>query len=129
MRKNRKCICCSTEYFYCPSCSGADKLKPSWYSEFCGEDCKDLWMTATKFNMGLIEKDEAKEIISALNLKDKSEYVGCVQRDLENLMAKSHKQRGKRAEIGVFDEVMDVNNKVVESILESHEVVNEKENK
>lgn len=83
MRKNRQCICCSTEYTYCPDCNGSDRLKPSWYSEFCREDCKDLWLTATKFNMGMLEKKDAKDIISSLNLKDKSEYVACVQRDLE----------------------------------------------
>ena len=121
MRKNRKCICCSAEYFYCPDCGGADKLKPSWYTEFCGVDCKDLWMTATKFNMGLIEKDEAREIISSLNLKDKSEYVECVQHDLENLMAKSHKQHGKRAELNIIDDKVTVD--------KSHAVVIEKENK
>ena len=85
-RRERKCICCSTEYFYCPDCNGADRLKPAWYAEFCSEDCKDLWLTATKFNMGMVEKKEAKETILALNLKDKSEYVGCVQRDLDVIL-------------------------------------------
>ena len=83
MRKNRRCICCSVEYAYCPECNGADALKPYWHSEFCGEDCKDLWLTATKFNMGLVSKQEAQEIILELNLKNNSEYVKCVQRDLE----------------------------------------------
>lgn len=85
MRKNRKCICCSTEYSYCPDCNGVDKLKPSWHTEFCSEDCKDLWAAATKFNMDMISKEEAQEIIVNLNLKDKSEYVKCVQRDLDNI--------------------------------------------
>lgn len=128
MRKNRKCICCSTEYFYCPNCNGSDRLKPSWYSEFCSEDCKDLWMIATKFNMGMIEKKDAKEMILALRLKDKSEYVACVQRDLENLMVEEPKlKRGKRAEAKILDEVMDIEPTVIESVLESHEVV-KKEN-
>lgn len=87
MRKSRNCICCSTEYVYCPDCNGSDKLRPSWYSEFCCEDCKDLWLTATKFNMNMIEKKDAKDIISVLNLKDKSKYVACVQRDLEVIFA------------------------------------------
>lgn len=86
MRKNRKCICCSTQYCYCPDCGGVDRLKPSWYSEFCGEDCKDLWMAATRFNMKTISKEEAKKIILALNLKDKAEYVECVQKDLDNIV-------------------------------------------
>lgn len=111
MRKNRKCICCSTEYSYCPNCGGPDKLKPSWYSEFCSEDCKDLWMTATKFNMGMVEKKDAKEIISALSLKDKSEYAKCVQTDLDN----------------IFKDEEKVPTKAKKS--KSHEVVIKKENK
>lgn len=118
-RRNRKCICCSTEYSYCPDCSGPDRLKPSWYSEFCSEDCKDLWLTATKFNMGMVEKKDAKDIISALNLKDKSEYVKCIQRDLDVILAEEPKKRGKRAEMKIIDEFADI---------ESHEVVIEKEN-
>lgn len=115
MRKSRKCICCSTEYTYCPNCNGQDRLKPSWHSEFCCEDCKDLWLTATKFNMGMIEKKDAKDIISALNLKDKSEYVKCVQRDLENIFAEEPKKRTKKAEPVAIEP-------------ESHEVVIKKEN-
>ena len=121
MRKNRQCICCSAEYSYCPDCGGHDRFKESWYSTFCSEDCKDLWLTATKFNMGMLEKQDAKDIISALNLKDKSEYVECVQRDLNNIFAADEEpkpKRGKRAEAHILDEVLNV---------ESHEVVNKTE--
>lgn len=114
-RRNRKCICCSTEYAYCPNCNGIDKLKPTWYSEFCSEDCKNLWLTATKFNMGMIEKKDAKDIISALNLKDKSEYATCVKRDLEVIFAEEPKKKIKKAEAMAIEP-------------ESHEVVIKKEN-
>lgn len=112
MKKNRQCICCSTRYSYCPDCNGSDRLKPSWHSEFCGEDCKELWQIATRFNMGLIKKQDAKEMISILDLKDKSEYVECIQRDIENIFAEEPKKRGKRAELNLIDEMSD-----------SHEVV------
>ena len=106
MRKNRQCICCSTEYSYCPDCNGVDRLKESWYSEFCSSDCKDLWLTATKFNMQLLSKNEAMEIISGLNIKDMADYVDCVKRDLEVIFAEDkplvqaeeHKKRGKKPE-------------------------------
>lgn len=96
-RHNRKCICCNTEYSYCPTCSGPDKFKPYWYAEFCSETCKDLWNTATKFNMDMIDKAEAKSIISTLKLKDRSEYVPCVQRDLVNILgADTAKKRANK---------------------------------
>ena len=99
MRKNRQCSCCGTQYTYCPDCGGADRLKPTWYADFCCEDCKELWLTATKFNMNLMTKQEAAEIISHLSLKDKTAYVACVQKDLENIFAKEDKNKAaKKAE-------------------------------
>ena len=85
-KKDRKCICCGTKYQYCPDCGGHYRFKPTWYSQFCSEECKELWSTATKFNMSMLSKQEAKEVISALTLKDHSEYVECVQRDLKNIL-------------------------------------------
>lgn len=41
MAKNRTCFVCGNKYDYCPSCE-RDKLKPSWYSLFCGDTCKEL---------------------------------------------------------------------------------------
>lgn len=136
MANNKKCLCCSTRYSYCPDCSRADALKPTWYSEFCGEDCKELWLTLTRYNMNRLTKSEAKSIISELNLKPIDSYVDCVKRDYAIVMAEEKKpKRGKRIEIKPIDEVMDVEPAVVESIVEpvaiepeSHEVV-EQENK
>ena len=91
-KKNRKCLCCNTTYTYCPTCGGQDRLKPTWYTEFCSEDCKDLWETATKYNMNMISKEEAKETISGLNLKPHTEYVDCVQRDLKNILEEPKKE-------------------------------------
>lgn len=91
--KNRKCISCSEKYSYCPSCSRADALEPSWKSEFCSEPCMILWTTLTKHNMEFISKDEAKEIISALDLKPIESYVSCVQRDYAKVMTEEKKSK------------------------------------
>lgn len=85
-RRDRQCLCCGTKYSYCPTCS-SDKLKPIWMTEFCSESCKELFETATKYNLKKITKDEAKEIIEIIELKDRSAYVECVQKDLENILA------------------------------------------
>ena len=118
MVKNRKCLCDGTIYAYCPDCSRTDSLKPAWYAEFCSELCMTLWTTLTKFGMGLLSKSEAKDIISALDLKPIDTYVACVQRDYNKVMAEEKKpKRGKRIEIKPIDEVVEP---IVE---ESHEVV------
>ena len=113
MKKNRKCVCCSEQYSYCPNCGGADRLKPSWHSEFCCEECKDLWLTATKFNMQLLTKKEAAEIISDLNHKDASKYVDCVQRDLANIFAEDTKPAQEKT-----------SKPAAPKVAKSHEVVN-----
>lgn len=114
MSKARECICCNQKYRYCPNC---DHTEPAWKAEFCSESCKDLWLTATKFNMKFIEKSDAKNIINALNLKDKTEYVPCIQRDLDNIFAEDEVSEANdvEIEISVTDES--------ESVEETHEVV------
>ena len=133
--KTRKCLSCGTKYDFCPDCSGADRLAPSWKAEFCCEDCKTLWQTCTKFNMNKLTKAEAKAIISALKLKPADQYAACLQRDLKNIMPEEPKpKRGKRAVLAVFDEAIqpEIKEEIklpeeevipVEEIPEVHEVV------
>lgn len=111
MVKNKKCLACQKSFSYCPDCSKVDALAPAWRSEFCCEDCKTLWSTATKFNMNKLTKAEAKAIISALELKPAEQYVACIQRDLKNIMSEEPKaepklKRGKRAAMTIIDEAI-----------------------
>ena len=116
--RNRKCLSCTTEYKYCPDCSRVDKLAPSWKAQFCCESCKDLWLTATKFNMNNMTREEAKSVILGLDLKPIDAYAVCVQRDLKNIMAEDKKpKRGKRAEMKILDETMEIEQEVVASVV------------
>lgn len=116
---NRKCLCCSTRYSYCPSCSRADALLPTWHAEFCSEECMTLWQTATKYNMNKLTKSEAKDIVSNLQLKPVSEYVTCVQRDLENILKEEPKpKRGKRIEVQPIDEFVGIIPTSIEKLCE-----------
>lgn len=116
--KDRKCLSCATAYKYCPDCSHVDKLAPAWKAQFCSETCMTLWTTLTKFGMNRLTKQEAKEIISSLDLKPIDYYVSCVQRDYAKVMEPEKKpKRGKRIEIKPIDEVMDLPKEVVEPIV------------
>ena len=107
IKNNKKCLACGTVYTFCPDCFSADRLAPAWRAEFCSSECKDLWSTATKFNMNKLTKAEAKAIISALTLKPADQYVACIQRDLKNIMAEEPKpRRGKRALMPIIDEAV-----------------------
>lgn len=117
--KERKCLSCATAYKYCPDCSRADKLAPSWKAQFCSEPCMTLWTTLTKFGMNRLTKLEAKSIISELDLKPIESYAPCVQRDYAKVMAEDKKpKRGKRIEIKPIDEAMDFEPEVVKPIIE-----------
>ena len=127
MVKNKKCFCCSTRYSYCPDCSTADKLAPSWKATFCSEDCMTIWTTCTRYNMGRLTKPEAKSIISELSLKPISEYASCVQRDLAIILKEDPKpKRNKRIEIRPIDEAANIEPTFTEETIH-HEVV-EQEN-
>lgn len=98
MASNRSCICCGDKYSYCPSC-GSDRFKPAWYATFCSETCKTLWETLSKYSMKFVSEKEAAETIQSLSLKDKSQYVACVQRDMEKFLIKTTKpKRTKKTE-------------------------------
>lgn len=118
---NRTCLCCSKKYSYCPSCLGADRLAPSWKSEFCSETCKDLWLTCTRFNMGTLTRQQAQDIIKSLYIKPLSEYVACIQKDIKTIQEEKPKlKRGKRTQIQPIDDFAGIDPNSVE---ESHEVV------
>lgn len=111
---NRKCTCCNERYSYCPSCSGADRLAPSWKAEFCSETCKDLWLTCTRFNMQRLTKQEAQDVIKSLPLKSITEYAQCVQRDLGVILKEDSKlKRGKRIVAQPIDEPTVIEHEVV----------------
>lgn len=88
-KKNRKCATCGATYSYCPTCVTADKYAPSWKSEFCSEDCKDIYETATKFNLNIISKEEAKSNLEIIGIMPIENYVPMIQNDIKNITSKN----------------------------------------
>lgn len=129
-QKNKQCLACRTAYSYCPSCSRADALAPSWKSEFCCESCKDIWNTLVKFNMDMLTKSEAKEIISKIALKPIESYVKCIQKDLNVIMIEEKKPKKVHKK---FEPVVPVVEPVVieepVEVVQEHEVVLIEDNK
>ena len=116
-RRNRECYLCGQDYLYCPTCS-QDRMKPSWMAEFHSENCKNIFDIATRYNLQLLSKEEAKAAMEWCDLSNKEDFKSYVKRDLENIFAEEPKKRGKRAEALVIDEAI-----VEEPVEESHEVV------
>ena len=124
--RDRKCLSCATLYKYCPECSKVDALAPAWRAQFCSQTCKDLWLIATRYNTNDLTKEEAKSSILELGIKPIDSYSVSIQRDLRNIMTEDKKQkRGKRAELKVLNEAMEVKSEIAElvAIEPVHEVV------
>lgn len=85
-RRTRECLLCGVRYEYCPTCS-QDKMKPTWMSEFHDENCKNIFDIATRFNMQLLTKEEAKEAMEKCDLSNKENFKDYLKRDLKNIFA------------------------------------------
>ena len=115
-KRDRKCYLCGENYKYCPTCS-QDKMKPSWMAEFHNENCKNIFNIATRFNLKLLTKAEAKAEMDKCDLSNRENFKAYVQRDLENIYAQE-KPEVKAVEAKPFANKVKYN---------SHEVVNEEE--
>lgn len=134
MVKNKQCLACKEKFSYCPDCSRVDALKPVWSSQFCSESCMTLWTTLTKFGMNNLTKQDAKDIINSIDLKQIDTYASCVQRDYAKVMHEDKKPRKTRKPEFVvehtFEEIVEQPIIVTEPViieLEHEVVLEEKE--
>lgn len=98
MRHARKCYNCGEIYSYCPDCSD-DRRKPAIMSAFHNENCAEVFNTCVRFNMELISKEEAKEILSNCDLTRKSLFRDDVQDDIKVIFAENKaKQKNTKPE-------------------------------
>lgn len=110
-RRTRECLLCGTKYEYCPTCS-QDKMKPTWMTEFHDENCKNIFDIATRFNMKLLNKDEAKAAMGKCDLSSKENFKDYVQKDLENIFTEEPKSMQEK-----------VSKPAAPKVAKSHEVV------
>lgn len=96
--RRRKCYLCGESYQYCPTCY-QDRLKPAYMANFHDFNCKEIFDICTRFNMGLISKEEAKSALEKCDLSNKENFAQYVQKDLENIFADENKsKKSKKAE-------------------------------
>ena len=114
-KRDRNCYLCGTNYKYCPTCS-QDRMKPTYMAEFHDENCKNIFDICTRYNVGMLTKEEAQEELMLCDLSNEANFKSYVQRDLANIFAEDEEQskRGKRSELPIFDEAFD---------FDTHEVV------
>lgn len=71
-------------------------------AEFHSEDCKSIFDICTRFNMQIMDKDEAQAALKECDLSNKANFKDFVQRDLAVIFADEPKT--KRAKVPVKQE-------------------------
>lgn len=66
-KTNKVCYFCGKKYYYCPTCRD-DIKKPSWYTMWCSEQCKNLDNIVAAHRSDKITTEEAKKRIEKLNI-------------------------------------------------------------
>ena len=126
-RRSRECYLCGAKYSYCPTCS-QDKMKPTWMTEFHEENCKTIFQTCTDFNMKLLTKDEAKNVLSSCDLSNKENFRPSVQKTLATIFMEEKKPVSEKpAKAPVAPKA--AKTPVVEKTEIAHEVVDKTEEK
>lgn len=90
MEKNRICHLCGKKYAYCPSCN-RDKMKPSWYALFCGEQCKDIDGVLSEYGRNKISQVKAAKELSDLGVSTMSIADADIKRNIADILSASKK--------------------------------------
>lgn len=90
--KHRVCYLCGEMYRYCPNCSEYAG-KPAFLSTFHNGNCKLIFQTCTDFNMNLITKEQAVEILSHCDLSKKENFKDDVRRTINRILWKKPVQK------------------------------------
>lgn len=83
--RNRTCYLCGRDYQYCPSCT-EDRYRPAFMSAYCSQDCADIFDICTRYNMGVVTKEDAKEALLTKDLSRRENFKDCVKNDLNHIL-------------------------------------------
>lgn len=89
--KKRTCYLCGEQYEYCPNCSEFQHL-PYYMQTFHSENCKTIFQTCVDYNMKLITKKQAMNILSQCDLSQSDKFMESVRRDLKTIMHEPKKK-------------------------------------
>lgn len=84
-KPNRKCVICGNEYYYCNHGCADSLNKPAWMATFCCENCKKVYDTTAKYNMGKMASIEARVILDGCDLSAKKSFASLVQKLIDEI--------------------------------------------
>lgn len=86
MARKRECYLCGTKYKFCSTCD-EDRYAPAWKHSFHSEDCAKIFQCCVDYNMSLISKDEAQNILLGCDLSNKESFREDAQETIANILA------------------------------------------
>ena len=114
-KNNRTCKVCNELYNFCPNCAGV-KAADKYRTMFCSKNCRDIFHTLSRHAMNDVTKDEAKEILSSLDLINIDNFSEQIKTDIDEIMGNNKKSFKKKAiEAPVVEETIAP---TVESVIE-----------
>ena len=121
----RTCICCGKQYEYCPHC-GESKNKPRWLVNYDDEGCHVAFQTVTDYLAKEITKEEAKEKLESVDLKNRKMFKASVSKYVDEILDDVNTSDVAKVDDTKVDEVKveDVKEKVKEEVKTEDKVVN-----
>lgn len=94
----RSCYLCGKEYRFCPTCR-EDRHAPAWKNTFCSEDCSSIFKCAVDYNMNMITKEEAQDILLGCDLSNQKSFREGTQSAIAKIMEEPKKEEIKVDEL------------------------------
>ena len=91
--RNKTCYLCGESYKYCPTCF-EDRFKPAYMSAFHDKNCSDIFDICTRYNMGELNKNEARDLLLKCDLSNRKNFKECIKRDL-NIIFRDDERHNK----------------------------------
>lgn len=116
--KIRICVVCNSKYSFCPRCE-KDMNKPLYHFTFCSEKCKDVYDITSKYTDKRIDKEDAKQRLSALEPIEVNKLADCYKNCIDEIntvdLAETVEVLDvKTDELSVVEENVEVNTEVFE---------------
>lgn len=121
-KDNRICKVCKEEYRFCPSCgsvSASDKYKIM----YCSKNCYNILNTLSKLTIGTINKSEAKEALSSLDLSKQNQFSEGMRMEIDEIMKTGKKNKKKeKIDIAYNDEAAVIDSQLDNVFVENIEM-------
>ena len=96
-KNNRVCKVCGESYSFCPNCAGVTATE-KYRTMFCSKNCRDIFHTLSRYIVTDVNKHEAKEILSSLDLSKQNNFSDAIKEDINEIMGMNKKSFKKKEE-------------------------------